>query len=105
LDRKAKLELSRFPVHQGVAVDADEILVILQGDIAAEIGAEGAGLVVVFGGADKKGRVVNDRTEVLHDVVVDLDPHPDLDAALRDPDAVAAGIPDPIRPRPGPAPG
>ena len=74
-----------------MTVDADEILVVLQGHEAAEIGAEGAGLVVVAGGADEEGRVVDDLAEVLHDLVVHLDPHPDLDAPLGQADTVAAG--------------
>ena len=93
LGKKGEIGVVRFLIHQGVTVDADKILVVFQGDIAAEVGAEGAGLVVVFGGADEKGRVIDDRAEILHDLVMDLDPHADLDAALRDPDAVAAGDP------------
>ncbi len=74
-----------------MAIDADEILIILQRYIAAQVGAEGAGLIVIFAGADKEGGVVDDRAEVLHDFVMHLHPYPYLDAALGRPIFVFSG--------------
>ena len=74
-----------------MAVDADEILVIFQGDIAAEVGAEGPSLIVIFGRAHKKGRVVDDGAEILHDFIVHFDAYAHLNSPLGDFNAVFPG--------------
>ena len=103
LGQEGEIGVLGLVVAVGVAVHADEIAVVLQRHEPAQVGAEGAGEVVVFGGLDEKGRVVNDLAEVLHDVVVDLDPHPDLDAALRDaPDRISGRSSPSSRRRPVP---
>ncbi len=66
----------------GVSVDAHKTAVVFHGDEAAPVGAKGPCLIVIFGGLDEKGRIVDDRAQILHDIVVHLDAHPHFDAAL-----------------------
>ena len=62
-------------------IDTDKILIIFKGYKTAEIGTEGPGLIVILGGSDEKGRIVDDGAEVLHDLVVDFNANTHLDAS------------------------
>ena len=99
--QKSEIGVFRLFLLVGMAVDAHEAAVILQGHIAALVGAEGARLVVVLGRLDEEGGVVDHAAQVLEDIVVHLHPHTHLDAALAHPQVELGGQPPhPVGPGP-----
>ena len=64
-------------------INADKVLIVFKGNVAAKVGAESTGLIVIFRGPYKEGGIVNNRAEILHDFVVNFNSNAYLNTSLR----------------------
>ncbi len=82
LGQKGEIGVVGFVVQIGVPVHANKACVVLQGNIASLVSAERSGLIVILGGLDKKSGIVDNLAQILHNVIVNLNPHPHFDSPL-----------------------